>query len=164
MLLLTSLHELFKSGMLWKLSLTPHFNFQIHWWIGLPRSLQIVSKKALLALIKTTHPCPPVHFHLPIIISFLFLYWCDVKYVFPVPISIQVFCKGWNSFAAMFVTVKSGTNLNSHRGRKERKKEWSCSVVSDSLHVSDFWDSMGKSAGGIIWENSIETCILSYVK
>ena len=35
-----------------------------------------MSKNALLALIKTTHPCPPVHFHLPIIISFLFLYWC----------------------------------------------------------------------------------------
>ena len=129
MLLLTSLHELFESGILWKLSLTSHFSFQIHWWIGSPRSLQIVSKKALLALIKTTHPCPVVHFHLPIIISFLFLYWCDVKYVFPVPISIQVFSKGWNSFAAVFVKVKSGTNLISHRGRKERKKVKSLSHV-----------------------------------
>ena len=25
-------------------------------------------------------------------------------------------------------------------------------------------DSMGEGEGGMIWENSIETCILSYVK
>ena len=25
-------------------------------------------------------------------------------------------------------------------------------------------DSVGESEGGMIWENSIETCILSYVK
>ena len=25
-------------------------------------------------------------------------------------------------------------------------------------------DSMGKGEGGMIWENSIETCVLSYVK
>ena len=25
-------------------------------------------------------------------------------------------------------------------------------------------DSMGESKGGMIWENSIETCVLSYVK
>ena len=25
-------------------------------------------------------------------------------------------------------------------------------------------DSVGKGVGGMIWENSIETCILSYVK
>ena len=27
-----------------------------------------------------------------------------------------------------------------------------------------FFDSVGEGKGGMIWENSIETCILSYVK
>ena len=26
------------------------------------------------------------------------------------------------------------------------------------------WDSVGEDKGGMIWENSIETCILAYVK
>ena len=26
------------------------------------------------------------------------------------------------------------------------------------------WDSVGEGKGGMIWENSIETCILPYVK
>ena len=26
------------------------------------------------------------------------------------------------------------------------------------------WDSVGEGEGGMIWENGIETCILSYVK
>ena len=29
---------------------------------------------------------------------------------------------------------------------------------------TDFLDSVGEGEGGMIWENSIETCILPYVK
>ena len=29
---------------------------------------------------------------------------------------------------------------------------------------NSLWDSVGEGEGGMIWENSIKTCILSYVK
>jgi len=39
--------------------------------------------------------------------------------------------------------------------------------MQDSKRDTDTWsllDSVGKGEGGMIWENSIEPCILSYVK
>ena len=40
--------------------------------------------------------------------------------------------------------------------------------MQDSKRDTDIknrvWDSVGEGKGGMIWENSIETCILSYVK
>ena len=35
---------------------------------------------------------------------------------------------------------------------------------SDTDIKNRILDSVGEGEGGIIWENSIETCILSYVK
>ena len=34
----------------------------------------------------------------------------------------------------------------------------------DTDVYSGLWDSEGKGEGGMIWENGIETCILSYAK
>ena len=34
----------------------------------------------------------------------------------------------------------------------------------DSVVYNSIMDSVGKGKGGMIWENGIETCILSYVK
>ena len=40
--------------------------------------------------------------------------------------------------------------------------------MRDSKRDTDVWntllDSMGEGEGGIIWENGIETCIISYMK
>ena len=40
--------------------------------------------------------------------------------------------------------------------------------MRDSKRDTDVWnsllDSVGEGEGGMIWENGIETCILSYVK
>ena len=42
-------------------------------------------------------------------------------------------------------------------------------MAPTSLHVAQqrrrtLWDSVGEGEGGMIWENSTETCILPYVK
>ena len=34
----------------------------------------------------------------------------------------------------------------------------------DTHERTDFWTLVGKGEGGMIWENSIETCILPYMK
>ena len=34
----------------------------------------------------------------------------------------------------------------------------------DSVVYNSLMDSVGKGKGGMIWENGIETCIISYVK
>ena len=34
----------------------------------------------------------------------------------------------------------------------------------DTDVLNSLWDSVGEGEGGMIWENGIETCILSYVK
>ena len=36
--------------------------------------------------------------------------------------------------------------------------------MRDSKRDTDVKDSVGEGEGGMIWENGIETCILSYVK
>ena len=36
--------------------------------------------------------------------------------------------------------------------------------MRDSKRDTDFLDSVGEGEGGMIWENGIETCIISYMK
>ena len=50
----------------------------------------------------------------------------------------------------------SVTNLKNHKIKDETAKE-------TLMYRIVFW-TLGEGKGGMIWENGIETCILSYVK
>ena len=56
--------------------------------------------------------------------------------------------------------------INTYIWNLERWKQWS--YIQGSKEDTDvkntFLDSAGEGAGGMIWENIIETCILPYVK
>ena len=56
--------------------------------------------------------------------------------------------------------------INAYIWNLERWQQWPC--MWDSKRDTDvknrLLDSVGEGEGGMIWENNIETCILSYVK
>ena len=39
-----------------------------------------------------------------------------------------------------------------------------CETVKETDVLNSLLDSVGEGEGGMIWENGIETCIISYVK
>ena len=39
-----------------------------------------------------------------------------------------------------------------------------CETAKDTDIKNRLWDSVGEGEGGMIWENSIDICILPYVK
>ena len=56
--------------------------------------------------------------------------------------------------------------INAYIWNLERQQQWP--YMRDSKRDTDIknrlLDSVGEGEGGMIWENNIETCILSYVK
>ena len=64
------------------------------------------------------------------------------------------------------VSQKGKHHINAHIWNLERWYQWP--YMQDSKRDTDvknrLLDSVGEGEGGMIWENSTETCILPYVK